>query len=156
MSIAGYHPTPPLTTSLDASGKSLTLNFSSDPNILCFMKILLNRQGLCYYKNIFKALFKRTNEYFSKEWISKWMKWENGETLLTFLIYLEWCPKIKNISLRIVFSFSPFHGGFWPKVQTFVKEIEWFSSLLGISTKNLGSSRTQKRKLFMRVNPMNN
>lgn len=154
MSITGYHPTPPLT-GLDASGKSLTLNCSSEPYILCFMKILLNRQGLCYYKNILKALFKRTNEYFSKEWINKWMKWENGKTLLTFLIYLEWCPKIKNISLRIVFSFSPFHGGFWPKVQTFVKEIEWFSSLLGISTENLGSGRTQKRELFMRVNLMN-
>ena len=50
--------------------------------------------------------------------------------------------KRKNISLRSVFSFSPFYGGFWPKVQTLGKGIEWLSSLLGIPTENPGLGRT--------------
>ena len=55
--------------------------------------------------------------------------------------------KMKNISSRSVFSFSPFRGSFWLKVQTFGKEIKWSSSLLGLNW----ASRPQQalgRKLF--------
>ena len=55
--------------------------------------------------------------------------------------------KMKNISSRSVFSFSPFHGSFWLKVHTFGKEIKWSSSLLGLNW----ASRPQqalRRKLF--------
>ena len=63
-------------------------------------------------------------------------------------------PKMKNVSSRSVFSFSPFHGSFWLKVQTFGKERKWSSSLLDPNR----ASRPQlapRRKLFTQAHRVN-
>lgn len=76
------------------------------------------------------------------------MKWVNEKSSFTFLIHLEPCPKMKDTSLRTVFSFCPFYSGFWPQIQMLVKETEWLSSLLGDPNWDSGLQRDPKERVM--------